>query len=179
MKIEVKNIKFYERLSEETNCFTADVYIDGKKAAYAKNDGQGGCTFYHAYDLKYRPLIEAAEAYAKTLPDKTTNLFGKSYTYKQTLESIIDDACTDNIVEKEQKKAQKRFETKKLKEMQYSILVGNEGGGYFPFHFKGVKTPLAKLSKEHLELLITKVKAQMKPGDVILNTNLEALGVKL
>jgi len=39
MKVELKNVKFSEHMSEETNAFTADVYVDGKKCGYAKNDG--------------------------------------------------------------------------------------------------------------------------------------------
>ncbi len=33
-------------MSEETNCFVADLYINGKKIGYVKNDGRGGCTDY-------------------------------------------------------------------------------------------------------------------------------------
>ena len=47
MKITVKNLKVAEFASEETLCFTATVYIDGKMAFTAKNDGHGGCNFYH------------------------------------------------------------------------------------------------------------------------------------
>ena len=52
MQIELKNIKFFEAMSEETNAFVADVYVNKVKVAYAKNDGHGGCTFYHAYEGK-------------------------------------------------------------------------------------------------------------------------------
>lgn len=44
MKLTLKKIKFYDELSEETNCFTADLYADGKKVATVKNDGRGGST---------------------------------------------------------------------------------------------------------------------------------------
>lgn len=45
MKIELKNFQFFERMSEETNAFVADVYVNGVKVAYAKNDGRGGETY--------------------------------------------------------------------------------------------------------------------------------------
>lgn len=45
MKIELKKLAIYPRLSEETTAFNADVWIDGKKVAVAKNDGHGGMTF--------------------------------------------------------------------------------------------------------------------------------------
>ena len=67
MQIELKNIKFSEALSEETNAFVADVYVNKVKVAYAKNDGHGGCTFYHAYEGK-RELLGQAEKFCEALP---------------------------------------------------------------------------------------------------------------
>ena len=48
-KIEMKNISYYERGSEETPCYNATVYINGKKAVEVSNDGQGGCDRQHPY----------------------------------------------------------------------------------------------------------------------------------
>ena len=42
MKIDLKNLKFAEFASQETNCFSATVYIDGVKATTISNDGHGG-----------------------------------------------------------------------------------------------------------------------------------------
>lgn len=44
MKLQLKRIKIYDELSEETICFTAELYADGKKVATVKNDGRGGST---------------------------------------------------------------------------------------------------------------------------------------
>lgn len=44
MIITLKNVKQNEALSEETHCFSATVYVDGKKAFGAKNAGHGGET---------------------------------------------------------------------------------------------------------------------------------------
>lgn len=44
-KLQLKNIKFSEWNSQETNCFEAVVYFEGKRVAYAHNDGRGGCTW--------------------------------------------------------------------------------------------------------------------------------------
>ena len=41
MNIELKNVKIYAGLSEETIAFNASVYIDGKKVGEAKNSGHG------------------------------------------------------------------------------------------------------------------------------------------
>lgn len=46
MKIELKNLKTLASLSEETHCFTATIYVDGKPAFEASNHGHGGCDMY-------------------------------------------------------------------------------------------------------------------------------------
>lgn len=39
---EVKNVKVIESMSEETLCFEASLYVDGKKVGHASNHGHGG-----------------------------------------------------------------------------------------------------------------------------------------
>lgn len=52
MKIELKKIHFSEQLSEETHAFTANIYINGTHAGYAKNNGRGGATYYQAKEFQ-------------------------------------------------------------------------------------------------------------------------------
>lgn len=47
MNIELKNIKIHQDMSDETNCFSATIYVDGKKAGTVRNDGRGGCHLYY------------------------------------------------------------------------------------------------------------------------------------
>ena len=68
MKLELKNIKFYESMSEETNCFQADLFINGKKIADVKNQGQGGPTDYRVLDFKNQQILRDAEAFCLTFP---------------------------------------------------------------------------------------------------------------
>jgi cell division FtsZ-interacting protein ZapD len=42
-KLTMRNLKFHEDMSEETPCFSADLYEDGKLVAHVKNSGKGGC----------------------------------------------------------------------------------------------------------------------------------------
>ena len=44
MKIQLKSLKVFEEMSEETTAFVADVFVNNKKVAYAKNDGIGVIT---------------------------------------------------------------------------------------------------------------------------------------
>ena len=45
--ITLKNVKFSEWASEETHCFQATIYINGKRAMKVSNDGQGGPNQYY------------------------------------------------------------------------------------------------------------------------------------
>ena len=51
MKLELKNIKYYASMSEETDCYEAILYVDGKRLGRVHNDGHGGCD-YHDFSWK-------------------------------------------------------------------------------------------------------------------------------
>jgi hypothetical protein len=51
-KIELKNLKYAAFASEETSCFEATVYVDGKRFCIASNEGRGGCDSYEALPPK-------------------------------------------------------------------------------------------------------------------------------
>lgn len=42
MKVELRKVSINKRLSQETTCFSADIWIDGKKVGEAANRGHGG-----------------------------------------------------------------------------------------------------------------------------------------
>lgn len=63
MKIELQRFTTNARLSQETTAFAADVWVDGKKAGHAENDGHGGSTMVHL-DKSVRAKVEA---HGKTL----------------------------------------------------------------------------------------------------------------
>lgn len=46
MEIEIKGLRTNKAFSEETTCYQATIYVDGKAAFAASNDGHGGCDFY-------------------------------------------------------------------------------------------------------------------------------------
>jgi hypothetical protein len=56
-KITLKNLKVHETLSEETLCFSADLYEDGKLIAHVSNRGCGGSNDVHpAKGLTYNDV---------------------------------------------------------------------------------------------------------------------------
>lgn len=42
MKLDLRKIKYFDEMSEETPCFTAQIWENGKHVADVKNDGHGG-----------------------------------------------------------------------------------------------------------------------------------------
>lgn len=104
MKIELKNIKFSEWNSEETNCFQAAIYADGKRIGFANNDGRGGNTWCHP-DLNKKEAFKAAEEYCKTLPEIN---YG-SFTIDSDLENMVDKLFEDWLQKKEDKKKEKNY----------------------------------------------------------------------
>ena len=168
MKIELKKIEFYERMSEETNCFAADLYINGKKVGYVKNDGQGGQTDYRGYSKADNEVIAKAEAYCKTLPKVKYH----TMEFEQSLEHVIDQLFEDYLKAKEQKKM--------LKLMQTSILYGVPNGLSYTKISWSNKTPLSAIPVNILQKTVDEIKAKhCTNGIVILNTNLQSLGINI
>jgi len=59
--LEVKNLSHYARGSEETPCYNATVYINGKKAIEVSNDGHGGMDRQDTYpNIEERCLVQQA-----------------------------------------------------------------------------------------------------------------------
>jgi hypothetical protein len=107
MKIELRRLSHNARLSQETNAFAVDIYIDGKKAGDAANSGHGGNTNIHIYDPNLRKQIEA---YANTLPP----IKGADYELKMNLELLIDTMVEDALIKKSELAQYKRWCKKAL-----------------------------------------------------------------
>jgi len=106
MKIELKRISSNERMSEETNCFVADLLINGKNVGECRNEGQGGSTWYNGNSKEANVLIAEAEAYCKTLPKvKYGNM-----EWEQSLEGYIDQLLVKHLKAKHELQARKKEE---------------------------------------------------------------------
>jgi hypothetical protein len=106
MIITLRKVQHAAFASEETQCFSADIYVDGKKRGSAANEGHGGPTH-----IEPRALAEELDAYAATLPRITsTNIKDETdptgyFTYDQTGETLVDDLLAEHLIEKDVKKA--------------------------------------------------------------------------
>lgn len=50
MKIELRKLQMNVSLSQETPCYSAIVYVDGRPAVDVRNEGRGGADFQRPYD---------------------------------------------------------------------------------------------------------------------------------
>ena len=92
MHITLKNIKHSEAQSEDSECFSADIYIDGKYAGAVSNSGHGGANEYNPLELEQK-----LNEFAKTLNPYTFN--GK--TSLHTADTLIGYVLELNLVGKE------------------------------------------------------------------------------
>lgn len=164
MKIELKNIKHSEELSDDSNAFSANLYVNGKFIATCTDDGNGREINIKANNKGCQAVLLEAQTYAKTLPKN------EEYDLEMDLELFVGQLVEAYIEEKEFKKAVKKLEAKNIvfgksiKKIAYSWFTA--GGKK--------KVPIATmlltpLSKEILAKRIAKLKNE---GNQIFNTNI-------
>jgi len=160
MKIELKNIKTYERMSEETTCFTADLFVNGKKLCSVENTGKGGSTDYQLHNFNHSGLLKEVEQYCKELP----KVIYHETEYEQNLESVIDDLLEKHL--------DKKADLKLQKDMEKGLVYGNKKT-YFLVSW-GKENSIAKMltNPNGVLPLRSKIKELLNNGETILNTNL-------
>lgn len=163
MKFELKAIKFYESMSEETNCFQGKLYINGKYVADVKNTGQGGNTDIYPVSKLTGEIISEANKYLASQPKKKCDMF--DFEYKRTVESEVDDLLADWLEVKENKKL--------VKQMDKGILYGTKYN-YQMIYWKNT-TLVALLQNPVGQARIKQIIKDLKAkGENILNTNIPA-----
>jgi len=111
MQFALKNIKHSEFASEETNCYEATLYIDGKRTATVKNDGNGGADYVWAcgegaaLKANYKRIAEAG-AWLKTQPNEPCEWDEDGLG--QDLELICGNLLTTWLIDRDIKRALKR-----------------------------------------------------------------------
>jgi hypothetical protein len=163
MKFQLKAIKFYESMSEETNCFQGKLYINGKYVADVKNTGQGGNTDVYPVDKLTGSIIAEAEKYLSMQPKKKSDMY--DFEYIRSVESEVDDLFADWLEDKEKKK----FE----KQMDKGIMYGTKYN-YQMIYWK-TTTLVAMLKNPVGQARVKRIIQDLKAkGENILNTNIPA-----
>lgn len=173
MLLELKNIKVNERFSEETTQFMADIFVNGKKVGYAKNDGQGGSTYYHSYGDN-RVQLAAAEAYCLVQPPLEMPMGQGGYLeIPSNLENWIDTEVEKFLYAKDSLKFQKKIQ----KACETGIVWGVPNTDKVSVW--DITKPKRSISvlmqtpqgKAAVMNIVVKVRAQLEKGEVIFNTN--------
>jgi len=101
MKLELKNITYYKQGSEETPCYNAIVYVDGKKMISVGNDGHGGSDRQHSYgDYSWNDIEKVNSWIKDNFPKGSFQSSGKTHYYDYDLESFCHDKLYDYIDQK-------------------------------------------------------------------------------
>jgi len=130
MKIELKALKYSDFASQETHCFHANIYIDGKKAGWAENNGHGGMTSIHPHQL-YTTIRQCTDK----IPPRIVKYGDTEMSIDTSPDSYIDELVTLALHEKDLKRAMKTrilftrenqvFETKKLTAAELAASLDN------------------------------------------------------
>ena len=120
MNLEMKAIKLSEWASEETYCYQANVYLDGKPFAMVSNDGHGGCDRDYSHNKfkgDYRATMKKVDEYFKSLPNTDPcDLFPEGI--EQTFEQWCHDQVCTYLYRRDLKKALKKAKVVKRKDDQ-------------------------------------------------------------
>lgn len=166
MEITLKNVKFSERFSRETNCFTASIYANGILIGSAENEGHGGSTFVR-HDLKNKTKYLEAEKYVSKQPKINIGSENDPYFVESNMESLVDSLFEKWLIQKELDKIKKKFVNHIVWQIgdnpNYHLIKYN----YSIEHYLSVENGL-----EIIKNRIAKIKAD---GGTILNDNLGKL----
>ena len=171
MQIELKNFRFYDRLSEETYCFTANIWVNCTKCGNAENRGYGGETDYHHEGTEQsKELIKQAEEYCLKLPPILwqSSVSGKDLSLDMNLTRYIDELVSALVKKKDDESIAKKLN----KEIQKAILIGTDSQ-YQVISFKKPLREVWETQPDYFKkVLIEKLDKYKEKGYRLLNTNI-------
>jgi len=143
--LELKNISHYARGSEETPCYNATVFINGKRTIEVSNDGRGGMDRQHQYSNEQGTVRQVNEWCIKTFGTREIDYTSDGEKASFTVDQDLEDFCHKKLYEwldaKELKKdLNKKFlflEDKKSKELRAYKKVKGEDEELFQSFFRG------------------------------------------
>lgn len=146
--IVLKNIKTIASMSEETHCYSADLWFDGKKIGVVSNDGHGGCDRFHGDQAAY----DRADAWCKAhLPTWDCNGTQEPTDLELRCGELVDAHVRDQEVA--------RLANKIVKESSKKVFL-LDGDAVRPFTFKNT----AAVDARHIKAVQDK-----HPGLTLLN----------
>jgi hypothetical protein len=123
-KITVKNLKHAEFASQETHCYEATVYVDGKRFCKASNEGHGGGDIYWRQGTTNSALQDEIRAIGKRIEPRAFDTYEEQrahvekhgmpdwddkenhiYTADAHFGIAVGDAINDALILKDMKRA--------------------------------------------------------------------------
>jgi len=152
VKIELKKLKLYPALSEETQAYSAAIFLDGRHIADVHNDGHGASdNVMPKAPFTYDQLLALEKRIATEYPPLKSSITGEHLPY--TLEMLCGDLIHRAGVEKRLARAMK------------SKIVAIIDGTLSEFSFKGMKVLSPALSAQLTPAILRK-----HPAAKLLNT---------
>ena len=140
MKLELKSIKHSAFASEETHCFEAKLYADGKHIATVSNDGHGGADYYWP--------VEGAAYSEKDVNEWLKANVAPNHDYGVTIECDIEVWCGDQINEWLRAKDVRRL----INKMKTAVLTVDNKNQICVHTWKGAK----QVTDKHLNAIALK-----------------------
>ncbi|MFR9546006.1 MAG: hypothetical protein SNJ29_10570 [Rikenellaceae bacterium] len=156
--LELKQFKHVESLSEETECFSAELYVNGLKFASCRNRGQGGPTDIDPYP-EHRGLEGEIIEYLKTQPK---HKYGE-YELDLDLELVVD-----LMVEELMNAKVKRKLTNQCKK---ALLFENTNGVIYSVKWKNADIAKLRSSRNGIESMIEIIEREVAKGAKLINEN--------
>lgn len=158
-EFEIKNFKYLESRSEETYCFSAVLYVNGKKVANCGNSGQGGST-----DVYFLPQYKEMERDIKDFLKSLPKIKYESCEFDRTLEYIVDELVEELLNAKELKKLMK-------KTGQY-LIFHNPKGTYHQIGWEKYRVDELLEIPSGRDILKKTIANNIAKGNILINENI-------
>lgn len=137
LDIELKKVRHYAGMSRETEAFTAEIWLDGKKWATAEDDGGGGNILIRTVAKGYDELRRVDALCRSTYPRLKSKYFEDGL--EMSLELLIGQLLGRHLFDK------------KFRRKLSSRVVAIEGAEIFEWSTKFKPTPenCATIAKKH------------------------------
>lgn len=158
-KFEIKNFKYLESRSEETNCFSAALYVNGKKVADCGNSGHGGPTDVN-FLLQYREMEKEIDHFLATQP----KIKYENVEFARTMEFIVDQLVEELLKAKVLQNL--------LKKTGKYLIFRNPQGTYYQIGWKKYRVDELFNIQSGRDMLQKTIANHIAKGNILINKNI-------
>lgn len=157
----LKSLKYIYSLSEETNCFSACLYVNGQKFASCRNSGRGGSTDVYILPT-CRELGNTITGFLASHP----KIKCPELDFEMALDlGYIVDALVEETLKAQEKARIMRLTTKNL-------VFKDKQGDYYKIGWKGHDVAGLVSHKNHSQTIRTVILRETNKGCTLVNENI-------